>query len=45
MEDNIKITLKEIWWGFVDYIHLTQCREMWLVVVNAATILGLCKRW
>jgi hypothetical protein len=28
-EDDIKIHLREIRWKYVDWVHLTQDREMW----------------
>jgi len=32
-EDNIRIGLREIGWGCVDWIHLAQNRDRWLVLV------------
>jgi hypothetical protein len=34
-EDGIKTNLKEIGWGGVEWIHLTQNRAHWWAVVNA----------
>jgi hypothetical protein len=33
-EDNIKIDLREIWFGDVDWIHLAQDGDRWRTVVN-----------
>jgi hypothetical protein len=38
-EDNIKMDLREIGWGVVDWINLTQDREWWRVLVN--TVMNL----
>jgi hypothetical protein len=38
-EDNIKINLREIGWGGVDWIHLAQDRDQWRVLVN--TVMNL----
>jgi hypothetical protein len=34
-EDGIKIDLREIGWGCVEWIHLAQDRDRWRAVVNA----------
>jgi hypothetical protein len=34
--DNIKMDLLEIGWGVVDWIRLTQDRDQWRALVNAA---------
>jgi hypothetical protein len=34
-EDGIKMDLREIDWGGVEWIHLTQDRDLWRAVVNA----------
>jgi hypothetical protein len=33
-EDNIRMDLREIGWEYVDWIHMTQNRDMWRAVVN-----------
>jgi hypothetical protein len=33
-EDNIKMDLREIWFGDVDWIHLVEDRDMWQALVN-----------
>jgi hypothetical protein len=38
-EDNIKMDLREIGFGDVDWIHLTQDRDRWQAVVN--TVMNL----
>jgi len=43
MGDNIKMDLREIGWGGVDWIHLAQDRDKWWAVVNReADQEGLC---
>ena len=34
-EDNIKIDLKEVGWGALDWIDLAQDRDRWRAVMNA----------
>jgi hypothetical protein len=34
-EDGIKMDLREIGWGGVEWIHLAQYRDRWRAVVNA----------
>jgi hypothetical protein len=34
-EDGMKMDLREIGWGGVDWIHLAQHRDRWRAVVNA----------
>jgi hypothetical protein len=34
-EDGIKMNLREIGWGGVEWIHLAQDRDLWRAVVNA----------
>jgi hypothetical protein len=38
-EDNIKMDLREIWFGDVDRIHLAQDRDRWRALVN--TVMNL----
>jgi hypothetical protein len=33
-EDNIKMDLREIGWGDMDWIDLTQDRDQWMALVN-----------
>jgi hypothetical protein len=33
-EDNIKMELREIGWGGMDWIDLTQDRDQWIALVN-----------
>jgi hypothetical protein len=42
-EDNIKMDLREIGFGDVDWIHWTQDRERWRAVVNTVMNLGFHK--
>jgi hypothetical protein len=37
--DNIKIDLREIGWGGMDWIHLAQDRDQWRALVN--TVMNL----
>jgi hypothetical protein len=34
-EDRIKMDLREIGWGVVEWIHLAQDRDRWRALVNA----------
>jgi hypothetical protein len=38
-EDNIKMDLREIWFGNVDWIHWAQDRDRWRALVN--TVMNL----
>jgi hypothetical protein len=38
-EDNITVDLREIGWGDMDWIYLTQDRDQWRVLVN--TVMNL----
>jgi hypothetical protein len=40
-EDGIKMDLKEVGWGGVEWIHLAQDRDRWRAVVNAVMNLGV----
>ena len=35
MQDNIKITLREVGCGYMDWIDVAQDRDRWRAVVNA----------
>jgi hypothetical protein len=37
--DNIKVDLREIGWGGMDWIYLAQDREKWMALVN--TVMNL----
>jgi hypothetical protein len=39
-EDNMKMDLREIRFGDVDWIHLAQDRDRWRALVN--TVMNLC---
>jgi hypothetical protein len=36
-EDNIKMDLREVWWGDMDWIYLAQDRDQWRALVNTVT--------
>jgi hypothetical protein len=42
-EDNIKMDLQELGWGYTDRIDLAQERDKWRVVVNAVMYLWLAQ--
>jgi len=35
-EDNMRMDLREIGWGDVDWMHLAQNRDQWRALVNTA---------
>jgi len=35
LEDNIKIDLKKVGWGAMDWINMVQNRDSWWALVNA----------
>jgi hypothetical protein len=44
-EDGIKMDLREIGWGGVEWIHLAQYRDLWRAVVNAVMNLRVLAPW
>jgi hypothetical protein len=42
-EDNIKMELKEVGWGGMDWIALAQDRDTWQTLVNALRTFGFHK--
>jgi hypothetical protein len=40
-EDNIRIDLREIWWGGMDWIDLAQDRDQWRALVNTFGIYNM----
>jgi hypothetical protein len=40
-EDNIRIELREIGLGGIDWIHLAQDRDQWMALVNTVMRLGV----
>jgi hypothetical protein len=40
-EDNIKMDLREIGWGGMDWIDLAQDRDQWRALVNTVMNLGI----
>jgi hypothetical protein len=44
-EDGIRIDLREIGWGSVDWIHLAQDRDWWQVLVNMVMNLRVLAPW
>jgi hypothetical protein len=43
-EDNIRTDITEIWWEGIDWMHLAQNRDQWLVLMNTATKLRFYER-
>jgi hypothetical protein len=35
-ENNIKMDIREVGWGCMDWIHLAQDRDQWKAIVNTA---------
>jgi hypothetical protein len=44
-EDGIKIDLREIGWGGVEWIHLAQDRDLWRALVNTVKNLQVLAPW
>jgi hypothetical protein len=44
-EDGIRMDLREIGWGRVDWIRLAQDRDQWRAVVNAVMNLRVLAPW
>jgi hypothetical protein len=44
-EDGIKMDLREIGWGDVEWIHLAQDRDCWQALVNAVLNLQVLVPW
>jgi hypothetical protein len=40
--NNIKMDLREIGWGCMDYIDLAQDREQWRALVNPTHVMDVC---
>jgi alpha-glucosidase (family GH31 glycosyl hydrolase) len=43
--DGIKMDLREIGWGVVDWIHLAQDRDRWWALVNVVMNLQVLAPW
>jgi hypothetical protein len=43
LEDNIKMDVREIEWGGMDWIHLVQDRNQWKALVNTVIKFGFHK--
>jgi hypothetical protein len=44
-EDGVKMDLREIGWGGVEWIHLAQDRDRWRALVNAVVNLRVLAPW
>jgi hypothetical protein len=44
-EDGLKVGLREIGWGGVEWIHLAQDRDHWRALVNAVMSLRVLAPW
>jgi hypothetical protein len=44
-EDNIKINLRGIQWGCLDWIHLALDRDQWIALVNTVMNLRLLQKF
>jgi hypothetical protein len=43
--DNIKMELREIGWGGMDWVHLAQDKDQWKTPVNSNELSGSIKCW
>jgi hypothetical protein len=44
-EDGIRMDLREIGWGSIDWIQLSQCRDRWQALVYAVMNLQVLAPW
>jgi hypothetical protein len=44
-EDGIRMDLRDIGWGDVEWIHLAQDRDQWQALVNAVMNLWVLAPW